>query len=585
MFRNVANYFRLRLRHWLRIVDPPAQETVVQEAKRKGISIASALLQRAGEKIEPRKVAAPALPRGVVPDEYKYDKASDPGNHGPYLALDDAVNTPMYDFANAANCSLAFPGYAYLAELTQRSEYRAPSETISTEMTREWIEIIQKGKKRKNKSKPDDADTAKDKKPAPTETNDEPDAASDPANMVDEEMEAKLEEIEEALKEFKIRALLQKMAQDDGFFGRGQLYIDIDQKRTKIENDQLPLVIDEKSIAKGSLKGFKAIEPMWTTPYTYNATDPTAPDFYVPQAWFVMGRRIHATRILTFIMREVPDMLKPAYNFSGLSMTQLMEPYVFQWLRTRNSVSDLIYNFSIVVLKTDMSAVLEGEDRGVSTGSNTSLLDRAKLFTANRANQGLMLADKDREELEMLNVPLGSLDALQAQAQEHMAAPSHIPLVKLLGISPGGLNASSEGEIEVFYDFVRACQQAFYSPRLDIIIKIIQLHLYGEIDDSITYEYIPLSSPTVKELSEVRKADAETAQTYVSMGAIAPDEVRSKLRSDPMSGYNSINGPPPEAPDMEAMQTQHELGEESAANAHERNLETIDKTPTPGAKK
>lgn len=564
MFRTAGNYFREKLRSWLRVPDPYTPPTVVEEAKSKGISISQLLLARAGEKnVVHRPFMPPALPSNVI-GGFTYNKDNDPGLLGPNLALDSELNAPSYAYANQFNCGLGFPGYAYLAELSQRSEYRAPSETIAKEMTREFIELIVKGNAKK-----DDTEAAND---AAIDDEVTENANSDGATG-NTELADKIEKLTEALEKFKVQALCRKMALDDGLFGRAQIFIDIDQGtgRDADEMRQLPLVIDSATIPKGSLRGFKAVEPIWTTPYSYNATDPMADDFYVPKAWFVLGKRIHASRLLTFIMRPVPDILKPSYNFGGLSMSQLMEPSVFLWLRTRNSVSDLVHNFSVMVLKTSMGNILSGDP-----DKPGGLMDRVKFFTATRDNQALTVLDKDTEELDSVDVPIAGLHELQAQAQEQMAAPSHIPLVKLLGISPGGLNASSEGEIKVFYDFVRADQQSFYAEHLNTMLQILQLHLFGAIDDAIGFKFIPLSSPTVKELAEIRKADAETAGVYVDKSIVSPDEVRAKLSSDPESGYDNLSGPAPEPmqlPEGEGMEATHALGEESAQAAHERSME------------
>src|SRR5262249_38622039 len=137
---------------------------------------------------------------------------------------------------------------------------------------------------------------------------------------------------------------------------------------------------------------------------------------------------------------------------------------------------------------------------------------------------------------------------LQAQAQEHMAAPSHIPLVKLTGITPSGLNASSEGEIQVWYDWVRSYQIAFYNKHLKHVLDILQLHLFGMIDEAVRFTWRPLSSPTVKELSEIRKANAEAAGTLIDKGVISPEEERERVSSDPESGYDNLTGPAPTPP-------------------------------------
>ena len=52
----------------------------------------------------------------------------------------------------------------------------------------------------------------------------------------------------------------------------------------------------------------------------------------------------------------------PAYAFGGLSMTQMMKPYVDNWLQTRQSVNDIIQNFSTSVLKTDMGTLTESDE-------------------------------------------------------------------------------------------------------------------------------------------------------------------------------------------------------------------------------
>lgn len=570
-------WLRNKLRAWLGITDPapPAEvatlkvhPTALEGAR---LSDFQQQLAKLGEHfIVARKIESPKLPPGVR-GNFAYDKANDPGALGEPLAMDDAANAPMWAYLNQANCGIGFAGYSYLAELAQRSEYRAPVETIAAEATREWIDVTVRGRASKKKRK---------ERGEVVEAND----ADLNGNGVDDELEDKIEALEAALEEFNVRSHFKELSELDGFFGRAQLYIDIEQGRAdRDERDQLPLVVDSKTIKQGSLKGFQVVEPIWTSPYNYNSTDPTLPSFYKPFAWFVMGRRVHASRLLTFVSREVPDMLKPAYNFGGLALSQLMEPFVFQWIRTRNSVSDLIYNFSIIVLKTDMAAVLAGDPK-----ASGGFFDRLKLFTQTRSNQGIQAIDKNREELEQISVPLASLDKLQAQAQEHMAAPSHIPLVKLTGITPAGLNADSEGEIQVWYDWIRSYQIAFFSKHLKHVLDILQLHLFGEIDEAIGFEWKPLSSPTVKELAEIRKANAETDATLIDKGVVSPEEVRERVSSDPESGYNNLTGPAPTPPvmveaehgaelDEKGKQLDHERASETAEEAHKRALE-LEKT-------
>jgi hypothetical protein len=277
------------------------------------------------------------------------------------------------------------------------------------------------------------------------------------------------------------------------------------------------------------------IEAIWTTPSVYNALDPAAADFYNPSAWFMLGKQIHASRIMTVVTRPLPDILKPAFNFAGMSLSQLAEPYVDNWLRTRQSVADLLNNFSVTVLSTNMASVLEGSDDG------GDLLARAALFTAMKSNQGLMILDKEHEELGQVNTPLSGLHELQAQSQEQMCSVSRMPAIILTGISPSGLNASSDGEIRVFYDWIAAQQEAFWREPIETILKVVQLSLFGEIDPDISFKFVPLFQMTAVEEAAVRLSNSQMDAAYIGTGVIAPDEVRDRLAKDPNSGYMGLD--------------------------------------------
>ncbi len=432
-----------------------------------------------------REFSIPRLPPGVIP-------------RGAKMALDSAMS-PMMGWLNSQDgfCGMGFPGFTYLSELSQRSEYRAPAETIAGETTRTWITLT---------------------------------GADD----------AKLKELNQHVKKFKVRDLLRDASLIDGFFGRAQIYIGIKGQGSDLAR-QKPLLIEPETIKQGSLEKLRLIEPVWTTPFMYNTNDPTRDDFYVPKAWYVLGKKTHADRLLTFISHPLPDIVKPAYNFSGMSLTQLIEPYVKRWLKTVDSVNRLVSNYSVSCIKTNMMAQLEGAD-------DMSLEKRARLFNIMKDNRGVMMLDKDSEDFFQVNTPLSGLSDLQAQAQEHMAAPTHIPLVKLTGITPSGLNASSEGELKVWYDYCDAYRTDFYNDHLTTILRLLQIDLWGAVDEAITFSWEPLDTPTEAELSKMRHLDAEADKIYADPmnPVVSTDEVRIKLKNSKNSGYNQLTGKAPE---------------------------------------
>lgn len=482
-------------------------------------------LQQSDETEARRPYVMPTLLPGVLPAQPPPRDliilAMD-GGYKEQLAEDNAGLPAAWGFTGngALGPGLSFLGFPYLAELAQLTEYRTPAESLSAEMTRTWLKLKNTGK---------------------------------------EKLEDKLAEITTRLEELKIRDLFREVALKTEQFGRAHIYVSVkgqDDDRSR----QLPLT----QIKKGSLTGFTCIEPYWLTPYSWNATHPERPDFYKPMSWYVLGRKTHQSRLLTFIFREVPDLLKPAYGFSGISITQLMMPYVNRWFRSAKSVNDLINIFSVVTLSTNLAAMIQ-----VSENDPRSLISRMKAFTFTRDNKGVMLTDKASEELKMNNVPLSSLDKLQAQAQEHMATPARMPLIKFFGVVPTGLNSTSEGEFQAWYDYVKSMQRIGFDAHFKRVLELVQMDMYGEVDPDITYEWLSLYEPTPKEKGEMRKADADRDGVYLDKGVVGPDEVRQKLKTDPESGYTDLEGDAPEPAEV----TEFNLGEQSAENAHERSQE------------
>jgi len=140
------------------------------------------------------EIKPPALYPGVVPASAKNDPH--------FMALDDVGIAPVYQYATTGFRGRGFPGYPYLSELAQISEYRAPSETIAKEMCRKWIKVIYAGDK-----------------------------------AADDAIAARIKEIEHWMKKHRVRSVFQRAADHDGLYGRGQIYIDVgddDERRKKL---------------------------------------------------------------------------------------------------------------------------------------------------------------------------------------------------------------------------------------------------------------------------------------------------------------------------------------------------------------
>jgi phage-related protein (TIGR01555 family) len=457
-------------------------------------------------RIDPFDLRAVALrpPPGVLPSDGRL-LAQDQ-----FLAAVADYGSP-YGISGPISQGVVFPGYQVLAQWAQRPEFRAVVTKHAKEMTRRWVTL-------RSSSEGDNTD--------------------------------RLDELNDAMERYKVREHFREVAEHDGFFGVGQLYLDTGATDDPDEL-AMPLILSRAKIGRGGFKALRVVEATWTYPDGYNARDPLDPDFYRPTHFQVFQRKIHRSRLLRFIARPVPDMLKPAFNFGGLSLSQMGEPYVANWLRVRDNISDLVESFNTPVLKTNMAAVLSGE-------AADQVDMRAQLFNSFRSNRGVMTLDKEQEDFENISAPLSTLDALQAQAQEQMAAVWSTPLIVLLGITPSGLNASSDGEIRVFYDYMDSVRQALFSDHLNTVMKLVQLSLWGQVDPTISFTWDSLRELSELEQAQLRQANAQTDAAYTTAGIVDAEEVRTVLAGEEGGRYHGID--PEAVPEAAAPEESPPLG-------------------------
>lgn len=403
-----------------------------------------------------------------------------------------AMDATPYDLLNSMSIGTeysGFRGYPQLAAMSQQVEYSNMHNVMADEMTRNWIEV----KSRKEGDKD-------------------------------------IEVMEQALVKYDVKRLIHEAVRHDSMFGVGHIYIDVGAKN----DDELtkPLFLDPRKIPKGSLKGLRVVDPTWIYPAMYNTQWPLADDFYKPKAWFVMGKTVDESRFLDIVSRPVPDILKPSYNFGGLSLTQLMEDYVVDWRDAKKNVIKILRTLRMRALKTDMEARLQ---------SPGEFDKRIKLFTQYQDNFGIWAIDTG-EELTHMQTSLSELSNLLSNYQDQLCIPSRITNLKLLGNAPAGLNASGDSELETWHETVSGYQDGELRRPIENIFKIIQLSEFGEIKDDIFFEFRPLDEISDKDRAEITKIRVETVAVASDSQLVSSEEARDALKGIENSGFENLDG-------------------------------------------
>lgn len=408
--------------------------------------------------------------------------AADPVAHSAELKrlMDSATGSVQFLHERKTLVEHRFIGYGRLQALSQDALIRLMILTRTDEMLRRWIEFK-------------DEDTER------------------------------IKAVEEFIDEIGLRRTLQKAVSTMGFMGGCYIFID-----TGAEDEDLlqPLNWSERSeeLSPDHKLAFRVVDPLFTTPQTFNASNPLAEDFFKPSVYLVMGRPVHHSRLIRLVEHEVVDILKPSYNFLGIPQAQLLEDYVNDFRGNREAVNRLLKKFSATALKTNLSQFLYDK------GSRAEVEKRIEHLVRWRNNDGVTLVDKDTEELVQINTPLSGLDALLSQSLQFCVAVNRTNVVKTLGLSPAGFS-TGESDIKSHNDMIAGLQEKVLRRPLEMLFKAITLHLYSD-PAPLHFDFRPLNEEDERSLADTEKVKADTMAVYLDRGVMAPDEAREAIQQD-----------------------------------------------------
>ena len=428
----------------------------------------------------------------------------------------------------------SFIGYGNLQNIAQNGMIRACVQTVADDITRKWIELIERNE------------------------------ADD--NQQNEDFISKLQNLQ--LKKYRLQKLFHEAAVMTGYMGGAFIFIDTGADGSDLE---LPLAINSNNaeLTNNENLKFKVIDPVNVTPGSYNSINPLKDDYMTPSMWWVLGQRVHASRLIALYDNEPPTLLKPAYNFLGIPQAQILWDYVLHWNECREATAKLLTKFTLLVMQTDTDAVFGSPD-----GLQQFEL-KMQALQHYRNNDSVFVCDKTDENVSNVQASLAGCTDIVRQSLEMIAAINRTPAVKLLGISPSGFNATGQSDITNYYDYIHSKQEL----RRDAIAKClncIQLAEFGEINSSVDFDFIELSSDN-------ESSQALTAQTRVNMLAtlqdrqvISAEEARQAVKTDKTTRLTFLSDEMP--PDLEQENT--ELQTDHFEGLPQANTDEVDNETT-----
>lgn len=350
-----------------------------------------------------------------------------------------------------------------------------------------------------------------------------------------------------------VDAKLVKLAQYTRAYGGGALLPVLDGA---IGDWSQPLHPDA-TITK--VRAFHVLEPRQLQPVTYygNLDDEKMGQ---PETWRFMplnasrsrgqwGQIIHESRLIISQGLQVSTQTQPGqregWGDNEVSSTyEALRDYGLSWA----NATTILHNFGRDVLQIEKYAELMAEAGGEAAMSQY-------LRTFEMASSTLRVGVLDgKDKFTPRGGSLAGLGDTLVQQAQYVAGACEMPLTVLLGMSPGGLNATGDMDIRNWYASIENDQKTKYKTPTEQVYSLL-LRAQGEQlePDVWSVEFRPLTTPTELEQAQERKVVAETDQIYVDMKAATPVMVaKSRWGGDTYSSEMQVDIAEIEAMEVES---------------------------------
>lgn len=119
-----------------------------------------------------------------------------------------------------------------------------------------------------------------------------------------------------------------------------------------------------------------------------------------------------------------------------------------------------------------------------------------------------------------------------------LAGASRIPVTKLFGRAPAGMNATGESDLQNYYDYIDNLRESVLRPILYQLLPVMAMSAWGIAPEGLDIAFPPLWMPTAKEAAEIAKAKTETVIAAFQAGLLDQGAAQSELKK--LSGETGL---------------------------------------------
>lgn len=291
-----------------------------------------------------------------------------------------------------------------------------------------------------------------------------------------------------------------------------------------------PLNIDR--IPKGSFKGLLVLDRWVAMPALTELVSTPGPNYGDPMYYTVVqgpglpAMTIHHSRVTRYIGAKLPYYQRIQEMGWGQSELERVWDRVLAFDSTTLGAAQLVYKAHLRVIK------MAGLRDALATGGKAmdGIVANMKMIAQFQSNEGITLLDM-LDEFEAHSYTFSGLDSVLEQFSQQLSGASGIPITRLFGQSPGGMNATGESDTRNYYDGVKQQQENGLRSGVTLWYSLLHKSEFGTLpDDTFNFTFRSLWLQTPKERAETAKVNTEAITMAADSGLISPQTAAKELR-------------------------------------------------------
>ena len=210
------------------------------------------------------------------------------------------------------------------------------------------------------------------------------------------------------------------------------------------------------------------------------------------------GKKVHKSRVIKLKGLEAPSLIRSKLRGWGYSEVEKMVRSINQYLKSTNLAFELLDE-----LKLDVYSFKNLNTTLMSNGGNAQVAQRVSIANWQKNYQNALVLDSE-DKYEAKQITFAGLAEVQAGIREQVCSDLRMPMTKVFGISPGGLNSTGESDLENYNTMIEGSVRNKLKVPLLKIIEIRCKKMFGYVPSDLQIEFKSLRVLT-DEMNEVVK--------------------------------------------------------------------------------